>query len=144
MKIEVDIPVEEFEFDYDEYDYRKGNYSHSFMNIVIDRVAEKIMAEICGSHESDVHTMLSDKLNHLKQTIENRMVKELSDNSYSEIRDKVTERVIADTASRYERSHQYRDIKTQLELESDSAITNGIRSLISDIVRTEVKKIIKL
>lgn len=144
MKIEIDIPVEEFEFDYDEYEYRKGNYSHSFINIIIDRVAEKIMAEICGSHESDAHTMLSDKLNHLKQTIENRMVKELSDNSYSEIRDKVAERVVADTVSRYERSHQYRDIKTQLELENDSAITNGIRSLISGIVRAEVKKIIKL
>lgn len=144
MKIEIDIPVEEFEFDYDEYEYHKGNYSHSFINVIVDRVAEKITAEICGSHESDIRIMLSDKLNHLKQTIENRMVKELSDNSYSEIKDKVTERVITDTTSRYERSHQYRDIKAQLELESDSAITNGIRSLIADIVRAEVKKIIKL
>jgi hypothetical protein len=72
------------------------------------------------------------------------MTNELSKDAYAEIRDKVTEKVIENTVDKYERSYQYRDIKKKLEIESDSAITTGMRNLISDIVRTEVKKIIKL
>ena len=44
----------------------------------------------------------------------------------------------------YERSQQYRDIKKQFEIENDSNISMGMKALISDIVRSEVKKIIKL
>ena len=47
-------------------------------------------------------------------------------------------------AQRYERSQQYRDIKKQFEIENDSNISTGMKALISDIVRSEVKKIIKL
>lgn len=143
MKIELDIPIEEFDT-YDDYDDVNGNDVRSFMNVVIDRTAEKLLAEICGTYKSDINKVLSDKMNCLKQTIENRVTKELSEDAYIVIRDKIAERVIEDTASRYERSHQYRDVKKQLEIENDSAINLGLRSLISDIVKSEVKKIIKL
>lgn len=143
MKIEFDIPIEEFDT-YDDYDDVNGNDVRSFMNVVIDRTAEKLLAEICGTYKSDINKVLSNKMNHLKQTIENRVTKELSEDAYIIIRDKIAERVIEDTASRYERSHQYRDVKKQLEIENDSAINLGLRSLISDIVKSEVKKIIKL
>ncbi len=143
MKVEIDIPVEEFDY-YDYEGYEDGNHAKSFVDIIIDRVAEQLLAKVCCSSEKDINKMLSDRINNLKQTIENRMVKELTEDTYATIRDSVTEKVVADTASKYERSNQYRDIKKKLELESDSAITNGMRSLISDIVRAEVKKIIKL
>lgn len=147
MKIEINIPIEEFnkcDYDCDYDDYVESNDAQSFINVIIDRVAEKMFADICASDEHDINKMLSDKINHLKQTIENRMVKELSDEAYVEIRNKITDTVIENTVKRYERSRQYHDIKNQLELKSDSAISAGIKELISDIVKTEIKKMIKL
>ena len=143
MKIEINIPIEEFnkcDYDCDYDDYVESNDAQSFINVIIDRVAEKMFADICASDEHDINKMLSDKI----QTIENRMVKELSDEAYVEIRNKITDTVIENTVKRYERSRQYHDIKNQLELKSDSAISVGIKELISDIVKTEIKKMIKL
>jgi hypothetical protein len=151
MKIELDIPIKEFNCYYDSYDEYgeygediKVNTARSFIDIIVDKAAEKLLADICDSYENDIYKILSDKINHVKQTIEQKMTNELSKDAYAEIRDKVTEKVIENTVDKYERSYQYRDIKKKLEIESDSAITTGMRNLISDIVRTEVKKIIKL
>lgn len=143
MKIELDIPIEEFDT-YDDYDDVNGNNIKNLMEVIIDRTAEKLLAEICGTYRSDINKMLSDKINHFKQIIENRAINELSENAYAAIRDKIADTVIENTVGRYERSHQYRDIKKQLEIENDSTINIGLRSLISDIVKSEVKKIIKL
>ena len=151
MKIELDIPIKEFNCYYDSYDEYgeygediKVNTARSFIDIIVDKAAEKLLADICDSYENDIYKILSDKINHVKQTIEQKMTNELSKDAYAEIRDKVTEKVIENTVDKYERSYQYRDIKKKLEIESDSAITTGMRNLISDIVRTEVKNIIKL
>lgn len=143
MKIELDIPIEEFN-KYDDWNDVESNAMSSFMSIVTDRVAEKLLSEICGGSYGDVNKILADKINYVKQTIENKMANEFSDEAYAEIRDKVAEKVIENTVERYERSHAYRDIKKQLEIESDSAISTGMKTLISDIVKLEVKKIIKL
>lgn len=143
MKIEVDIPIEEFDC-YNEYEEIDDNSVKSFMQVVIDRVAEKLLAEICGSYKTDINKMLSDKMNYLKQTIENKILRELSDDSYAVIKNKISENVITEMTNRYERSHQYRDIKKQFEIENESTIKVGMKAIISDIVRAEVKKIIKL
>ena len=143
MKIEVDIPIEEFNYEcWDDCD--SMNSATVFTDIVIDRVATKIMQNLCSSYEKDIKKMLSDKINHMKQDIENRMTQELSKESYSVIRDKVSEKVVQDTTEKYERSKQYREIKNQLEIESDSQMVSKLRPLISDIVKSEVKKMIKL
>ena len=75
MKIALEIPIEEFDT-YDDYDDVNGNDVRSFMNVVIDRTAEKLLAEICGTYKSDINKVLSDKMNYLKQTIENRVTNE--------------------------------------------------------------------
>ena len=143
MKIEVDIPIEDF--DYECLDCGNSvNSATVFRDIVIDRVATKIMQNLCNSYEKDINKILSDRINHLKQVIENKMTQELSNESYAIIRDKVSEKVIQDTTEKYERSKQYREIKNQLEIESDSQMVSKLRPLISDIVKSEVKKMIKL
>ena len=143
MKIEVDIPIEDFENEY----WEEGdgvNSATAFIEIIIDKVAEKIMRNRCVSYEKDINKMLSDKINHLKQVIENKITQELSNDSYRFIRDKVSEKVIQTIAEKYERSKQYREIKKDLEIENDSQMVSELKPLISDIVKSEVKKMIKL
>ena len=143
MKIEIDIPIEEFDYesDYDEYDV--GNHAKAFVNII----ANKVAAHIINGYNYDtfsLQTALNNKINNIEKYLEDTITEKISKDSYKPICDKITETVSEKIAQRYERSQQYRDIKKQFEIENDSNISTGMKALISDIVRSEVKKIIKL
>lgn len=143
MKVEIDIPIEEldYESDYDEYD--DGNHAKALVNIITDKVA----AQIINSYNYDtfsLQTALNDKIKAIEKHLEDTITEKISKDSYKPICDKITETVSEKIAQRYERSQQYRYIKKQFEIENDSNISMGMKALISDIVRSEVKKIIKL
>ena len=143
MKIEIDIPIEEFDYesDYDEYD--DGNHAKALVNIITDKVA----AQIINNYNYDtfsLQTALNDKIKAVEKHLEDTITERISKDSYKPICDKITETISEKIAQRYERSQQYRDIKKQFEIENDSNISMGMKALISDIVRSEVKKIIKL
>lgn len=143
MKIEIDIPIEEldYESDYDEYD--DGNHAKALVNIITDKVA----AQIINSYNYDtfsLQTALNDKIKAIEKHLEDTITEKISKDSYKPICDKITETVSEKIAQRYDRSQQYRNIKKQFEIENDSNISMGMKALISDIVRSEVKKIIKL
>ena len=143
MKIEIDIPIEEFDYEsyYDEYD--DGNHAKAFVNII----ANKVAAHIINGYNYDtfsLQTALNNKINNIEKYLEDTITEKISKDSYKPICDKITETVSEKIAQRYERSQQYRDIKKQFEIENDSNISMGMKALISDIVRSEVKKIIKL
>lgn len=143
MKIEIDIPIEEFDYesDYDEYD--DENHAKAFVNII----ANKVAAHIINGYNYDtfsLQTALNNKINNIEKYLEDTITEKISKDSYKPICDKITETVSEKIAQRYERSQQYRDIKKQFEIENDSNISMGMKALISDIVRSEVKKIIKL
>ena len=143
MKIEIDIPIEEFDYEsaYDEY--YDGNHAKAFVNII----ANKVAAQIINGYNYDtfsLQTALNNKINNIEKYLEDTITEKISKDSYKPICDKITETVAEKIAQRYERSQQYRDIKKQFEIENDSNISMGMKTLISDIVRSEVKKIIKL
>ena len=143
MKIEIDIPIEEFDYesDYDEYD--DGNHAKALVNIITDKVA----AQIINSYNYgtfSLQTALNDKIKTIEKHLEDTITEKISKDSYKPICDKITETISEKIAQRYERSQQYRDIKKQFEIENASNISMGMKPFISDIVRSEVKKIIKL
>ena len=143
MKIEIDIPIEEFDYESDYDEYNDGNHARALVNIITDKVA----AQIINSYNYDtfsLQTALNDKIKAIEKHLEDTITERISKDSYKPICDKITETVSEKIAQRYERSQQYRDIKKQFEIENDSNISTGMKTLISDIVRSEVKKIIKL
>lgn len=143
MKIEIDIPVEEFDYESDYDEYNDGNHAKALVNIITDKVA----AQIINSYNYgtfSLQTALNDKIKAIEKHLEDTITERISKDSYKVICDKITETVSEKIAQRYERSQQYRDIKKQFEIENDSNISMGMKALISDIVRSEVKKIIKL
>ena len=143
MKIEIDIPIEEFDYESDYGEYDDGNHAKAFVNII----ANKVAAQIINGYNYDtfsLQTALNNKINNIEKYLEDTITEKISKDSYKPICDKITETVAEKIAQRYERSQQYRDIKKQFEIENDSNISTGMKALISDIVRSEVKKIIKL
>ena len=143
MKIEIDIPIEELDYESDYDEYNDGNHAKALVNIITDKVA----AQIINSYNYDtfsLQTALNDKIKAIEKHLEDTITERISKDSYKPICDKITETISEKIAQRYERSQQYRDIKKQFEIENDSNISTGMKALISDIVRSEVKKIIKL
>ena len=143
MKIEIDIPIEEFDYESDYDEYNDGNHARVLVNII----ANKVAAQIINGYNYDtfsLQTALNNKINNIEKYLEDTITEKISKDSYKPICDKITETVSEKIAQRYERSQQYRDIKKQFEIENDSNISTGMKALISDIVRSEVKKIIKL
>ena len=143
MKIEIDIPIEELDYESDYDEYNDGNHAKALVNIITDKVA----AQIINSYNYgtfSLQTALNDKIKAIEKHLEDTITEKISKDSYKAICDKITETASEKIAQRYERSQQYRGIKKQFEIESDSNISMGMKTLISDIVRSEVKKIIKL
>lgn len=149
MKIELDIPIEEFnytEYD-DDYDYctgEKNNHVNVLIEMITDKAASLIIEQIDYDKRLNLETTLENKINSIEKYLEDKIAERISKDSYKIIADKITESVVKSLSEKYERSHQYREIKKQFEIENDRDINNGMRTLISDIVKSEVKKIIKL
>ena len=144
MKIEIDIPIEELDYESD-YDYSdKGNHIDVLIEMITDKAASLLVQHIDYDYKISLEKSLEDKINNIEKCLETKITERVSKDSYKVICDKITETVSEKIAQRYERSQQYRDIKKQLEIENDSNISTGMKTLISDIVRSEVKKIIKL
>ena len=144
MKIEIDIPIEELDYESDYDDRDEGNHVDVLIEMITDKAASLLVQQIDYDYRISLEKSLENKINNIEKCLETRITERVSKDSYKVICDKITETVSEKIAQRYERSQQYRDIKKQFEIENDSNISMGMRALISDIVRSEVKKIIKL
>ena len=144
MKIEIDIPIEEFNYESDYDDSDKGNHVDVLIEMITDKAASLLVQQIDYDYRISLEESLENKINNIEKCLETRITERVSKDSYKVVCDKITETVSEKIAQRYERSQQYRDIKKQFEIENDSNISTGMKALISDIVRSEVKKIIKL
>lgn len=143
MKIELEIPIEDFGYESENDDYGDENHAKAMLDIITDKAA----AQIISGYSYDTFSLqdaLNNKIKAIEKHIEDTVTEKISKDSYKLICDKVTENVSDRITQRYERSQQYRDIKKEFEIENDSTVSSGLRTIISDIVKSEVKKIIKL
>ena len=144
MKIEIDIPIEELDYESDYDDRDEGDHVDVLIEMITDKAASLLVQQIDYDYRISLEKSLENKINNIEKCLETRITERVSKDSYKPICDKITETVSEKIAQRYDRSQQYRDIKKQFEIENDSNISMGMKALISDIVRSEVKKIIKL
>ena len=141
MKIELDIPIDELWADSpgDEI-----NPAMILTDMILQNAAEKIVFDYYGGSVEDVQAALNAKVASLKNDVINRMEKELLILAYDDIKAQITEKVISDVSEKYERSKMFKEIKEALSLQSDTEISRQIKQLISDIVKSEVRKMIKV
>ena len=141
MKIELDIPIDELWTDSpgDEI-----NPAMILTDMLLQNAAEKIVFDHYGGSAEDIQTALNERVASLKRDVISRMEKEFSDKEYTEIKAQITEKVINEVSKRYERSKNFKEVKEALSLESDTEISRQIKQLISDIVKSEVRKMIKV
>ena len=110
MKIEIDIPIEELDYESD-YDYSdKGNHVDVLIEMITDKAASLLVQHIDYDYKISLEKSLENKINNIEKMKANRNP----------------------TGFR------------RWVVHNDSNISTGMKALISDIVRSEVKKIIKL
>ena len=144
MKIEIDIPIEELDYESGYDDRDEGNHIDALIEIITDKAASLLVRQIDYDYKINLEKSLENKINNIEKYLETKITERVSKDSYKVICDKITETASEKIVQRYERSQQYRDIKKRFEIENDSNISMGMKALISDVVRSEVKKIIKL
>ena len=141
MKIELDIPIDELWTDSpgDEI-----NPAMILTDMLLQNAAEKIVFDYYGGSAEDIQAALNARVASLKRDVTSRMEKEFADKEYADIKAQITEKVINEVSKRYERSKNFKEVKEALSLESDTEISRQIKQLISDIVKSEVRKMIKV
>lgn len=141
MKVELDIPIDELWTDSpgDEI-----NPAMILTDMILQNAAEKIIFDYYGGSAEDVQAALNAKVASLKNDVINRMEKELLILAYDDIKAQITEKVISDVSEKYERSKNFKEVQGALSLQSDTEISRQIKQLISDIVKSEVRKMIKV
>ena len=141
MKIELDIPIDELWTDSpgDEI-----NPAMILTDMLLQNAAEQIVFDYYGGSAEDIQAVLNARVASLKRDVMSRMEKEFADKEYADIKAQITENVINEVSKRYERSKNFKEVKEALSLESDTEISRQIKQLISDIVKSEVRKMIKV
>lgn len=102
---------------------------------IIEQIASKFYNQIFGNR--------GDRLS-FEEKIEKYIVEKTeSVVSNNDFRNSVIEELIIRLADKMETSKQYKVIKKEYEIENSQVINQGLRNIIGDIVKSEMKKAIK-
>ena len=129
MKVEIDIPIEELDYESNYDDRDEGNHVDVLIEMITDKAASLLVQQIDYDYRISLEESLENKINNIEKCLETRITERVSKGSYKVICDKITETVSEKITRRYERSQPYRDIKKQFEIETDSIFSMGRKAL---------------
>lgn len=109
----------------------------------IENLEDEIIEQIANKFYSQIFRSWDDK-KPLEEKIEKYII-EKSENlvSNNNFRISVIEELTIRLADKMETSKQYKDIKKEYEVDNNQVINQGLRNIIGDVVRSEMKKAVK-
>jgi uncharacterized iron-regulated protein len=122
MKFNIEITV-------DEYD---GESGYSLQDQIIEEASSKFIEQILGRGWDK--TSLYDALE--KKTLEK--IESLMDVDF---KNDVAQKVSQNLQNRFEKTKQYKELIAGQEVSSDAIIKTGLKELVSQIVKSEMKNI---
>ena len=93
---------------------------------------------------NDLQKEFNLKIESITKKIENQLVKQVEKNFKKESIKNITSDVENSIKTQVLKTKSIRELKRELEVENDNILSSELRSLISDIVVSEVKKMIKI
>ena len=93
MKIEIDIPIEEFDYESDYDDSDEGNHIDALIEMITDKAASLLVQQIDYDYRISLEKSLENKINNIEKCLETRITERVSKDSYKPICDKITETV---------------------------------------------------
>ena len=107
---------------------------YSLQDEIVEKAAGILIDEVMGDYGKD---------EDMYERLENNIVKKLENLLDTDFKDTVAKKVTANLANRFEKTRQYNSLLAGEEILSDSAMKVGLRKLIADVVRVEIKKMFK-
>lgn len=99
---------------------------------IISNVAERMMEQILGYCWEE---------NKFTEAVEKRIIKMMEGTLNTDFKKEVSEKVTENLAAKFEKTKQYKELTKGLDIENDKLIKSGLKDLVSDLVRVEIKKI---
>jgi signal recognition particle GTPase len=106
---------------------------YEIQNTIIDEAADKFLQQVFGVWDE----------NKSFKALERRIVEKMEKLLDSDFKKSVAEKVTENLTNKFEKTKQYKLLKEDKEVLSDSLIKTGLRGLVGDIVRSEMKKVFK-
>jgi signal recognition particle GTPase len=106
---------------------------YEMKNAIIDEAADKFLQQVFG---------VWDEGKSFK-ALERRVVEKMEKLLDSDFKKSVAEKVTENLTNKFEKTKQYKLLKEDKEVLSDGLIKTGLRGLVGDIVRSEMKKVFK-
>ena len=109
--------------------YECGNGAEDFITTIFKQAAQEIV-------ERQVESSLRDKINaFIGETFNNEFK--------NKIIESVTNNITTQLSDKMERTKQYKELKSGLEIESEQAIKTGLKDMVGNVVKSEMKNIFK-
>ena len=82
MKIEIDIPIEELDYESDYDDRDEGNHINALTEIITDKAASLLVQQIDYDYKISLEKSLENKINNIEKYLETRITERVSKDSY--------------------------------------------------------------
>jgi regulator of replication initiation timing len=105
---------------------------HDLQEEIVDRASSLFISNILGSGW--------DK-NDLYKQLERNVIEKLENIMDVDFKQSVSEKVTENLVMKFEKTKQYKDLLNGQDIVTDNVIKTGLRSMVSDIVKSEIKKI---
>jgi hypothetical protein len=120
-----------FEVSVSDYD-NENNGDYSLQQYIIDQAVDKFVYDIFGSKYD------TDDLSYQIQQLVSRKIDALFTN---ELKNTISNKVIDGLAARYEKSKQYKELINMNQIASNTEIKSGLKELVHELVKSEMKKV---
>lgn len=113
-------------------DIEPDNDIYTIQDEIIYKASEALINQVLGNTYN--RTDLGEKL-------EEAVIKKLENIIDTDFKKTVSEKVTENLANRFEKTQQYKLLKADKEVIADNLIKTGLRDLVADIVKSEIKKV---
>jgi len=94
-----------------------------------------------------INEVMNNQYEHSGKTFRSKLHDEirlmLMDIMDTDFKESIKVGVVEDLTKKYVRTKQYKEIKEEFEIDTDAIVKSGMKDLISDIVKVEIKSCFK-
>ena len=99
---------------------------------IISHVSDRILEEIMG---------YGWEKSEFTDVVKNKILKMMEDTLTTDFKKEVSEKVTEALTTKFEKTKQYKELAKGVEIENDKLIKTGLKDLVAEIVKSEMKKI---
>ena len=118
----------------------KINFSMNIDNKDLDYLETEIIQEAA---KQVINEVLSNRYEHYGRTFKDKLKEEIKtmlvDIMDADFKNQVKDSLVIDLEKKYIRTKQYKEVKKQFEILSDTEIKAGLKDFIVDIVKAEIR-----